>query len=186
MAFREGQQVHKHVVQSGNGSSPFVQTSLLNFYAKCEEIELSQKVFDEIPERNVVAWSAMISGYSRLGMANQALDSFREMQKAGISPDRVTLVSAISACAISGALDLGKWLHAYIDKKGIENDLELNTALVNMYVKCGCVEKAKEVFESMPVKDVKAWGSMIYGLAINGLAEDALNAFSRMGETKVI
>nr|GMD46421.1 pentatricopeptide repeat-containing protein At1g59720, chloroplastic/mitochondrial-like [Ipomoea batatas] len=185
MAFREGQQVHKHVVQSGHGSSPFVQTSLLNFYAKCEEIELSQKVFDEIPERNVVAWSAMISGYSRLGMANQALDSFREMQKAGISPDRVTLVSAISACAISGALDLGKWLHAYIDKKGIENDLELNTALVNMYVKCGCVEKAKEVFEAMPVKDVKAWGSMIYGLAINGLAEDALNAFSRMGETKV-
>nr|GMD39786.1 pentatricopeptide repeat-containing protein At1g59720, chloroplastic/mitochondrial-like [Ipomoea batatas] len=185
MAFREGQQLHKHVVQSGHGSSPFVQTSLLNFYAKCEEIELSQKVFDEIPERNVVAWSAMISGYSRLGMANQALDSFREMQKAGISPDRVTLVSAISACAISGALDLGKWLHAYIDKKGIENDLELNTALVNMYVKCGCVEKAKEVFESMPVKDVKAWGSMIYGLAINGLAEDALNAFSRMGETKV-
>ncbi|XP_019184836.1 PREDICTED: pentatricopeptide repeat-containing protein At2g29760, chloroplastic-like [Ipomoea nil] len=87
---------NKHVVQSGHGSSPFVQTSLLNFYAKCEEIELSEKVFDEITERNVVAWSAMISGYSRLGMANQALDSFREMQKAGISPDRVTLVSATS------------------------------------------------------------------------------------------
>ncbi|RAL51832.1 hypothetical protein DM860_010550 [Cuscuta australis] len=127
----------------------------------------------------------MISGYSRLGMADQALRSFREMQKSGIPPDRVSLGSAISACAMSGALDLGEWLHAYVGKNGIENDLELSTALVNMYAKCGCIERAKNIFEAMPVKDVKAWGSMIYGLAINGLAEDALNAFSRMGETKL-
>ncbi|CAH9102805.1 unnamed protein product [Cuscuta europaea] len=128
----------------------------------------------------------MINGYSRLGMAEQALDSFRNMQKSGIPPDKVALVSVISACAMSEALDLGEWLHAYIDKKGIENDLELSTALVNMYAKCGCIERANEVFEAIPVKDVKAWGSMIYGLAINGQAEGALKSFTRMEDTKVM
>ncbi|KAH0724047.1 hypothetical protein KY285_006110 [Solanum tuberosum] len=184
-AFDEGQQVHKHVVQSGFGSSPFVQTSLLNLYAKCEEIGLAEKVFDEIPERNVVAWSAMISGYSRLGMVNESFSLFREMQKTGVLPDKVTMVSVISACAMSGALDLGRWVHAYIDKQSIENDLELSTSLVNMYAKCGYIEKAIEVFEAMPFKDAKAWSSMIVGLAVNGLVEYALVTFSRMNKAKV-
>ncbi|PHU05815.1 hypothetical protein BC332_26637 [Capsicum chinense] len=183
--FSEGRQVHKHVVQCGYGRNLFVQTSLLNLYGKCEEIGLAEKVFDEMSERNVVAWSAMISGYSRLGMVNECFGLFREMQKTGVVPDKVTMVSVISACAMSGALDLGRWVHAYIDKRSIENDLELSTALVNMYAKCGYVEKAIEVFEAMPFKDAKAWSSMIVGLAVNGLAEYALVTFSRMNKAKV-
>ncbi|KAG9133749.1 hypothetical protein Leryth_018450 [Lithospermum erythrorhizon] len=185
LAFNEGRQVHKHVVQSGFGSNLFVQTSLINCYVKCEEVGLGKKVFDEMPERNVVAWSAMIGGYSRLGRVNEALDMFREMQKAGVMADEVTLASVVSACAMSGALDLGRWVHTYIDKKGVRNDLELCTALVNMYAKCGNVEKAKEIFHAMPVKDAKAWTSMIVGLAIHGLAEEALETFAQMGEAKV-
>ncbi|KAF2307912.1 hypothetical protein GH714_033323 [Hevea brasiliensis] len=102
----------------------------------------------------------------------------------GIEPDEVSLVGVISACAMAGALDIGKWIHAYINKRKIDIDLELNTALVNMYAKCGCIEKAKEIFDEMPVKDSKAWSSMIVGLAIHGLAEDALEVFSRMEEAK--
>ncbi|KAJ8534184.1 hypothetical protein K7X08_007508 [Anisodus acutangulus] len=107
------------------------------------------------------------------------------MQKTGVLPDKVTMVSVISACAMSGALDLGRWVHTYIDKRSIENDLELSTALVNMYAKCGYFEKAIEVFEAMPVKDAKAWSSMIVGLAVNGLAEYALVTFSRMNKAEV-
>ncbi|XP_006351408.1 putative pentatricopeptide repeat-containing protein At5g40405 [Solanum tuberosum] len=127
----------------------------------------------------------MISGYSKLGMVNESFSLFREMQKTGVLPDKVTMVSVISACAMSGALDLGRWVHAYIDKQSIENDLELSTALVNMYAKCGYIEKAIEVFEAMPFKDAKAWSSMIVGLAVNGLAEYALVTFSRMKKAKV-
>ncbi|XP_034693070.1 pentatricopeptide repeat-containing protein At4g21065-like, partial [Vitis riparia] len=184
-ALEEGQQVHANVLKSGFGSSPFVETALVNFYAKCEDIVLASKVFDEITDRNLVAWSTMISGYARIGLVNEALGLFRDMQKAGVVPDEVTMVSVISACAASGALDTGKWMHAYINKQLIETDLELSTALVNMYAKCGCIERAKEVFDAMPVKDTKAWSSMIVGLAINGLAEDALEEFFRMEEAKV-
>ncbi|KAL8036918.1 hypothetical protein ABFX02_11G007800 [Erythranthe guttata] len=184
-AFEEGKQVHKHVIASGLGENLFVQTSLLNFYTKCEEVDLGRKVFDEMTEKNVVAWSAMIGGYARVGMVNEALELFREMQKGGVEPDEVTMVSVISACAMSGALDLGKWLHMFIDKKGIKNDLEVSTALVNMYAKCGCIEKAYEVFHSMPIKDAKAWSSMVVGFSIHGLAKEALHTFAKMEKAKV-
>ncbi|KAK6232216.1 hypothetical protein SCA6_002289, partial [Theobroma cacao] len=185
LAFEEGQQVHARVFRSGFGSNPFVQTGLVNFYAKCENMGLAKKVFYEIPERNLVAWSTMISGYAMMGSVNEAFGAFREMQKVGIVPDEVTMVSVISACAAAGALDIGRWVHAYIEKQMIEIDIMLSTALVNMYAKCGCIEKAKELFERMPVKDQKAWSSMIVALAVHGLAEEALEAFSRMEESKV-
>lgn len=184
-AFEEGRQVHTRVLRSGFCSSPFVQTALINFYAKCEEIGLARISFDEISEKNLVAWSTMISGYAQVGLVNEALGIFREMQKAGVEPDQVTLVSVISACAGAGALDIGRWVHVYIEKQMIDLDLELSTALVNMYAKCGCIERAKKVFNEMPVKDAKAWSTMIVGLAIHGLSEIALEAFARMEEAKV-
>ncbi|XP_075517793.1 pentatricopeptide repeat-containing protein At2g02980, chloroplastic-like [Primulina tabacum] len=185
VAFKEGRQVHKHAIASGLGGNLFVQTSLLNFYTKCEKMDLGRKVFDEITERNVVAWSTMIGGYSRVGMVNESLELFREMQRTGVMPDEMTVVSVISACAVSGALDLGRWLHAFIDKKAINNDLRVRTALVNMYAKCGCIEKASEVFETIPFKDAKAWSTMIIGFALNGLSEEALTIFARMAEARV-
>ncbi|EEF32762.1 pentatricopeptide repeat-containing protein, putative [Ricinus communis] len=184
MAFEEGRQIHARILRSGFSLNPYVQSSLVSLYGKCEEIRLAKQVFDEITERNLVCWSAMISGYARVGMVNEALSMFREMQEVGIEPDEVSLVGVISACAMAGALDIGRWIHAYIKKRMIHIDLELNTALVNMYAKCGCIEKAKEIFDYMPVKDSKAWSSMIVGLAIHGLAEDALEMFSRMEEAK--
>ncbi|KAF3656216.1 hypothetical protein FXO38_14261 [Capsicum annuum] len=95
------------------------------------------------------------------------------------------MVSVISAFVMSEALDLERWVHAFIDKRSIENDLELSTALVKMYANCGYVEKTVEVFEAMPFKDVKEWSSMIVGLIVNGLAEYALVIFSRMNEAKL-
>ncbi|KAL6966496.1 hypothetical protein U1Q18_032276 [Sarracenia purpurea var. burkii] len=157
----------------------------LTFYAKCEEIGFAKKVFDEIPEKDLVAWSTMISGYSRLGMVNAAFGLFQETKKGDIVSDEVTMVSVISACAASGALDVGRCVHAFIDKHSINADLELDTALVNMYGKRGCIEKLLEVFDVKPVKDTKALSSMIVGMAIHGLAEDALKAFSRMEEAKI-
>ncbi|KAL2228234.1 UNVERIFIED_CONTAM: Pentatricopeptide repeat-containing protein [Sesamum indicum] len=138
-AFEDGKQVHKHVIGSGLGDN--------------------LKVFDEMTEKNVVAWSAMIGGIRK------------EMQKGGVNPDEVTMMSVISACAMTAALDLGKWLQKYINKRGIKYDLQVNTAL--------------EVFEAMPVKDAKAWSSMIIGFAIHGLTKEALETFANMEEAKV-
>ncbi|EXB93624.1 hypothetical protein L484_018009 [Morus notabilis] len=184
-ASHEGWQVHTRVLRSGFGSSPFVQTSLVNMYAKCEEVWDARLVFDEIPERNLVAWSAMIGGYARVGLVDASFGLFREMQMAGVVPDQVTMASIVSACTCAGSLYLGRWVHVYAEKKKIEIDLELGTALINMYAKCGWIEKAKAIFRKLSVKDTKAWNSMIVGLALHGLSEEALKAFSMMEEAKV-
>jgi len=182
----EGRQLHAQAFRQGLESGAYVQTGLLNLYAKCEEVALARTVFDGMAgDRNLVAWSAMIGGYSRVGMVNEALGLFREMQAAGVEPDEVTMVSVISACAKAGALDLGRWVHAYIDRKGITVDLELSTALIDMYAKCGMIERARRVFDGMVERDTKAWSAMIVGLAIHGLVEDVLGFFSRMLELKV-
>ncbi|KAK9065772.1 hypothetical protein SSX86_015173 [Deinandra increscens subsp. villosa] len=181
----EGRQVHSRVIRSGFSSSSFLQSSLVNFYAKCEEIKSARKVFDEMPERSLIAWSALIGGYAKLDLCNEALGLFKDMQKSGVVPDEVTMASVVSACAGLGALDVGRWVHTYIKKEKIVIDVKLSTALINMYAKCGCVEKAKEVFDDMPIKDSRAWSSMIVGFAIHGLAEDALSIFASMEESKV-
>ena len=185
-AFEEGRQVHARVLRSGFGSSPFVQTALVNMYGRCAEVWCARLVFDEISERNLVAWSAMIGGYARVGLVEETFGLFREMQMAGVVPDQVTMVSVISACTSADSLDIGRWVHAYVEKQMIEIDLELGTALINMYAKCGCIEKAKAIFRKLSVKDTKAWSSMIVGLAIHGLSEEAVKAFSLMEEAKVI
>uniref|UniRef100_A0A0E0C9F8 Uncharacterized protein n=1 Tax=Oryza meridionalis TaxID=40149 RepID=A0A0E0C9F8_9ORYZ len=185
-ALGEGRQLHSQAFRRGLEPSPYVQTGLLNLYAKCEEVALARTVFDGmVGDKNYAAWSAMIGGYSRVGMVNEALGLFREMQAADVNPDEVTMVSVISACAKAGALDLGRWVHAFIDRKGITVDLELSTALIDMYAKCGLIERAKGVFDAMAERDTKAWSAMIVGLAIHGLVEDALKLFSRMLELKV-
>ncbi|XP_044977422.1 pentatricopeptide repeat-containing protein At2g02980, chloroplastic-like [Hordeum vulgare subsp. vulgare] len=185
-ALSGGRQLHSQAFRQGLEPSPYVQTGLLNLYARCEEVALARSLFDGMAEdRNLVAWSSMIGGYSRAGMVNEALDLFRDMQAAGVNPDEVTMVSVISACAKAGALDLGRWVHAFIDRKGITVDLELSTALIDMYAKCGLIERARLVFDEMVERDTKAWSAMIVGLAMHGLAEDALGLFSRMLQLKI-
>ncbi|KAK8950060.1 Pentatricopeptide repeat-containing protein [Platanthera guangdongensis] len=184
-ALREGQQIQSHAYKYGLDSSPFVQTGLLNLYAKCEEISSARVIFGDISDKNLIVWSAMISGYSRIGMVNEALGLFREMQEAGILPDEVTMVSVISACAKAGALDLGRWVHSFVDRKGIRTDLVLSTALIDMYAKCGLIGRAKELFDEMLERDTMAWSTMIVGFATHGLVDDALKLFSWMLASKV-
>jgi pentatricopeptide repeat protein len=185
-ALGEGRQLHSQAFRQGLEPSIYVQTGLLNLYARCEEVALARNVFDGMVEdKNLVAWSSMIGGYARAGMVNEALGLFREMQAAGVDPDEVTMVSVISACAKAGALDLGRWVHAFIDRKRITVDLELSTALIDMYAKCGLIERAMSVFDAMVERDTKAWSAMIVGMAMHGLAEEALGLFSRMLQLEV-
>ncbi|XWS59134.1 hypothetical protein CRYUN_Cryun08bG0096100 [Craigia yunnanensis] len=190
LAFEEGQQVHACVFRSGFGSNQFVQNGLVNFYAKCEDIGLAEKVFDEIPERNLVAWSTMISGYALMGLVNEAFGAFREMQMLGVVPDKVTMMSVISACAASGALNIGRSIHVYIEKKTIETDIMVGTALINMYAKFhGLAEEALEAFSRMQESEVKPSHVTFVGIlaacARSGLVSEGRRYWSSMIESGI-
>lgn len=177
----EGKQTHTLVIKLGYEPIVFLQTSLMDMYAATTNFGDVHKVFDEIPNKNVVCWTSLISAYVRNQQPYRAIEIFRKMQMDGVEPDQVTFTVALSACADMGALDKGVWIHDLISRKlEFKEDLSLTNALVNMYVKCGDIRKAMLVFDNIRVKDVRTWTSMIVGHALHGQAEEALRLFSAL------
>lgn len=183
-ALNQGKQLHAHIKERGLQHDVVVGTSLVNMYVKCGSIQDAQKVFDNLIQKNVVTWTAMIRGYAEQGMAREALHLYSSMQqKEGIiPPDSVTFVCLLQACARVGvaALEQGKQLHAQIEEQGLQADVVVSNSLVNMYAKCGSLEHAQIVFDSLFEKDVVSWTAMIAGCAQQGLAHDALRLYNNM------
>ncbi|KAK1316337.1 Pentatricopeptide repeat-containing protein [Acorus calamus] len=128
-----------------------VSTALLNMYAKFGEVEEARRIFDGIPEKDVVAWNAMIGGYSQNQRPADAVELFRLMQREcgdGVKADEQTMVSLVSSCGQLGVLSLGEWVHAFIEKNDIKSDVFLTTALIDIAVEIyaawdGIVERIK-------------------------------------------
>ncbi|XP_059660852.1 pentatricopeptide repeat-containing protein At2g29760, chloroplastic [Cornus florida] len=161
-------------------------TTLLVGYAKLGEYDAARRVFDSMPNQDIAAWNALISSYEQSGKPREALAIFNELQlRKNVEPDEVTLVSTLSACAQLGAIDLGGWIHVYIKKQGMKLNRHLATSLIDMYSKCGDLEKALEVFHSVDTRDVFVWSAMIAGLAMHGRGGDAIDLFLKMKEDKV-
>ncbi|KAL8132772.1 pentatricopeptide repeat-containing protein At5g66520-like [Apium graveolens] len=160
-------------------------TAVLNGYVKCGDIVSAKELFDEMPERNVISWSVMINGYVKVGCFKEALEIFNEMQRSRVRPNHAGIVGALSACGSLGALDQGKWIHAFVDRSKMELDTVLGTALIDMYAKCGSVEVACRVFEEMPNRDVYAFTSLISGLSNHGDSVMAVELLKRMGDVGI-
>ncbi|KAF5766974.1 putative tetratricopeptide-like helical domain superfamily [Helianthus annuus] len=168
------------VFGDGEGMDVVAWNSMVISLAKFGRVDDARKVFDEMPERSLVSWNSMISGYVRAGKWVEALSLFRVMQAEKMKPCAFTLVSLLNALAQLGALKQGEWVHDYIKRNKVELNVILTTALINMYCKCGSVERAWEVFESSPVKGLSCWNSMIMGLAMHGRENEAIELFSRL------
>ncbi|KAK1427884.1 hypothetical protein QVD17_16595 [Tagetes erecta] len=156
---------------------------LLAEYVRIGEIGFARQLFDKMPQRDLVSWNTMIHGYTSLGTcanSSEALRMFNEMQLADMLPDKITIVSVLSACGDLGALGMGKMVHKYIERNRIEIDVKVATSLVNMYAKCGDIDNASYVFNGMKHKDVLSWSAMIMGLANHGYGNVALDHFHTM------
>lgn len=155
-------------------------TALMTGYLKSGQVGIARKLFDEMPDKNVVSWSTMINGYVQAGMFEEALELFNGMQSSGFRPNQASIVGSLIACASLGALDQGRWVHAYVDRNNMELDGVLGTALIDMYAKCGCIEIARNVFHNMLNRDVFAYTSLISGLANHGQSREAISLFAKM------
>ncbi|KAF9605520.1 hypothetical protein IFM89_017539 [Coptis chinensis] len=158
-----GRWVHERVWRIGFDprSNVILGTAMLDMYAKCGSLNVARALFNEMPERNVVAWNSMIGAYNQYGRANDTLKLFVDMQFAGFSPDEATLLSLFGSCAHLGALRLGQGLHACVEKTNFAEDVAVGTSIMDM-------------------KDVTAWTSMITGFAMHGHGEEALHLFTEM------
>ncbi|OEL35163.1 Pentatricopeptide repeat-containing protein [Dichanthelium oligosanthes] len=157
--------------------------SVIVALARARRVDEARAVFDGMPDRTVATWSAMVSAYTRAARCGEALALFSAMQVGGVEPNANVLVSVLGCCASLGALEQGAWVHAYIDHHGVAMNALVVTALIDMYCKCGSVDRAREVFDmarSQGLAKLSSWNSMMQGLAVHGLCQEALALFSEL------
>ncbi|XP_058114432.1 pentatricopeptide repeat-containing protein At5g44230-like isoform X1 [Magnolia sinica] len=152
-------------------------TAMLSGYTNRGNMHAAQELFNQMAERDVTSWNAMITGYSHSGDWLMALELFDKMRSENIEPNQVTMAVAISICGQLGALDMARQMHEYLKKTGVEMNVHIFNALIDMYAKCGSVDEAHSVFGQMSVKDTVSYNAMIVGFANHGQGQDALNLF---------
>lgn len=154
--------------------------SMIMGYSKAGNLQDGRRLFDEMPRRDKISWTSIIVGYCQAKLFSDAIRTFQEMMAAKVEPDEITIASVLSACAHMGMHNVGKAVHEYICQYGVEIDIYVGNALIDMYCKCGLFEKALEVFHDMKEKDSVSWTSVISGIAVNGGSQHALNLFNQM------
>lgn len=131
---------------------------------------------------NVISWSAVIGAFASKGRGEESLYLFRKMQHAKVMANSVTISSVLSVCAELAALNIGREIHGYIVKALMDSSILVVNSLLNMYMKSGCLEKGRTLFERINRKDLISWNSMITGYGMNGLGEIAIAVFEQMIE----
>ncbi|XLS64456.1 hypothetical protein HN51_024430 [Arachis hypogaea] len=140
-----------------------------------------RKVFEEITAPDLVLWNTMISGYSQNeDLSEDALCCFRKMQRGGFRPDDCSFVCVVSACS-NLSPSVGNQVHALTIKSDIlYNHVSVNNALVAMYSKCGNLQDARKIFDTMPEHNMVSLNSMIAGYAQHGLEAESLRLVELM------
>ena len=173
-------EVHGQAIKAGLDSDVRVGTSLVKMYAKCGSIQDARKMFEKMVRRSVISWTVMIGAYAESGHGDEAFETFLRMQQEGLKPDAITYLSLLNPCASPGALEWVKEVHTQAIKGGLESDVRVGNAFVNMYAKCGSIKDARQLFDKMVKRDVISWNVMIVGLAQHGCCQDALQCFEQM------
>ncbi|KAL4311657.1 hypothetical protein GQ457_01G048490 [Hibiscus cannabinus] len=177
---RRGKEIHGQLIKNGFSSNVFAMTGVVNLYSKCRLIEEAYKMFDRMPERDLVSWNTIISGFAQNGLAKLALGLVVRMQEEGQRPDSITLVSILPSVANMGSVKIGRSVHGYVLRAGFEGLVNVNTALVDMYSKCGYIRIGRLIFDGMRQRTTVSWNSMIDGYVRSGYAEEAMGIFERM------
>ncbi|XWS68597.1 hypothetical protein CRYUN_Cryun04dG0104100 [Craigia yunnanensis] len=173
---RQGKQVHAKVITSGLCGNVVVESSLLDMYGKCGLVDESQRVFDRMSIKNSVSWSALLGVYCQNKNYESVIRIFREMDKA----DLYCFGTILRACAGLAAVRQGKEVHCQYVRRGGWRDVIVESAIVDLYAKCGCIDFAHRIFVQMSNRNLITWNSMIYGFAQNGRGGESLGIFDEM------
>lgn len=171
----KGLELHSAIVKGLCELDFFVASALVEMYAKHGLFAEAKQVFNNFPEQDIVLWSILIARYADLGLGDEALSYFEEMQLKGISPNAVTYLGGLKACCGIEAITRGKQLHADIVKKGFEDVSSISNALVTLYASCGWLTDAQDVFNNLSARDGVSWASLLAGYAKHQRLEEASN-----------
>ncbi|XP_058185409.1 pentatricopeptide repeat-containing protein At3g14330 [Rhododendron vialii] len=178
--FQVGRAVHAQIVKCKDESDQVVYNALLRLYLECGCFEDVVRVFAEMPERNIVSWNSLVSGFAGRGQLFEAFDAFRRMQGEGVGFNWVSLTAVLPVCAQINALCSGKEIHAQMAKSVTRPDMFVLNSLMDMYAKCGVVDYARRIFDGMERRDLTSWNTVLNGYAIARRMEEGLKLFDKM------
>ncbi|KAH7297185.1 hypothetical protein KP509_26G057900 [Ceratopteris richardii] len=158
----------------------FVCNALINMYAKSGSLLKAQQVFNSLPARDVVSWTALISGYAEHEHGEEALECFEQLKVKGLVPNAVTYICSLKACGAIGAVEKGEEIHTEIERRGLLEEGLVGSTLVDMYARCGSLTKAQQVLDTLSLRNVVSWTSLMAGYALIGKGEPVFANFSRM------
>ncbi|KAG8383444.1 hypothetical protein BUALT_Bualt04G0013900 [Buddleja alternifolia] len=197
-AFGDKEVMHGYVLKLGLVRDKYVQNALMDLYSRIGKIDASKYIFQTMETKDIVSWNTMITGYVVCGYHEDALILLHDMQnvegkdeendnpddnyniKVSFRPNSVTLMTILPGCAALAALTKGKDIHAYAIRNALESDVAVGSALVDMYAKCGCLDMARRVFETMPTRNVITWNVIISAYGMHGEGKEALALFHNM------
>lgn len=174
-----GMQIHTAVLKCGFDSNIPVMNSILDMYCRCNFFSEARLCFYGMIQRDLVTWNIFIAGYE-MSHPNESLYIFSQMGPEGFTPNSFTYSSIIAACANLAVLSCGQQVHGGIFRRGLEGDLPLANALIDMYAKCGSITDSCRIFSQMNRKDLVSWTSMMIGYGSHGYGKEAVTLFDEM------
>lgn len=185
-ALDTGIRLHAFTVKIGFYGCNLIGSSLISLYSKCGKLESAYRVFQEMPIKNTVSWTALITGYAQHRQLETCLYLFHLMRHSNSNPNDFTYATLISVCTDRASLAVGRSFHCLEMRVGYGSYTHVSNALISMYAKCGVIEEARFVFGKLPCKDLISWNSMIFGYAHYGIAEEALDLLKEMDQNNML
>ena len=182
----QGKKVHAHALKLGFESYLFVSNALIHMYGSCGELGWAQKVFDGMPERDLVSWNSLLSAFSQCNRHKEILHVFNVMRMANVKADAVTMMKVILACNVLCEWNVADFMVDYIEKNHVELSVYLGNTLLDMYGRRGLVKLAQAVFDRMKEKNLVSWNSLMIGYAKAGDLVSARRIFDEMPKRDVI
>ncbi|KAI5056028.1 hypothetical protein GOP47_0029549 [Adiantum capillus-veneris] len=177
--------VHLDVVEKCLERDLFVASSLIDVYAKNGAVWDAHKVFNTLPGRNIVSWTALIAGYAEHGPGQEAIKCFEEMKSEGVAPNEVTYICVLKGCGTSNSLGDGRNIYAEITMKGLGEETVVGSTVVDMFAKCGSLQDAQKTLNSLKVRDIVSWNALIAGYAEHGPGQEVLTCLEKMQLEKI-
>jgi len=174
-----GRQIHTAVIKHGFESDLPVTNSILDMYCRCGCLSEANKYFNDMTEKDLITWNTLIAGYERSDSI-EPFFIFSQMESEGFTPNCFTFTSLIATCANVAALCCGQQVHGGIFRRGLDRNLELANALIDMYAKCGNIFDSCKIFSEMSCRNLVSWTSMMIGYGAHGYGKKVVELFDEM------
>ncbi|KAM1032209.1 hypothetical protein ACFX15_035208 [Malus domestica] len=158
---RNAKELHDDAIGFGFHLDVSLGNAMVDMFGKCKYVDGARLVFDAMAVKDVVSWTSLCSCYVNCGMPRQGLEAFREMGLNGVRPNVVTVSSILPACSELKDLNLGRVIHGFVVRQGMEENVFVSSALVNIYASCLSIKQAQLVLDMMSKRDVASWNVLL-------------------------